>query len=42
MITSIYGRDQSTSFSKKIRAGKADVELSQEEKIALDKALLGE
>ncbi|MDO5755224.1 MAG: DUF4446 family protein [Tissierellia bacterium] len=39
IITSLYGRSQSTSFAKVIRQGKATVELSEYEKKALEIAL---
>lgn len=42
MITSIYGREQSTSFSKRIIKGEVESDISGEEKIALDNAILGE
>lgn len=39
MITSIYGRESSVSFSKEIEKGRAKANISDDEKIALDKAL---
>lgn len=39
MLTSIYGREQSTTFTKIIKQGKSSVELSKHEKEALDLAL---
>lgn len=42
MITSLYGREQSTSFGKYIRDGKSKIKLSDEEKHALNMALIGE
>lgn len=40
IITSIYGRDYTTSYAKAIKDGKTEYELSEEEKQAMDKALL--
>ena len=42
MITSIYGREQSTSFTKYIRDGKTNIKLSPEERAALKMAVNGE
>lgn len=42
MITSLYGREQSTSFAKYIRDGKSKIKLSDEEKQALKMAINGE
>ncbi len=39
MITSIYGRDSSVSFSKTVKNGTVKVNISDDEKIALNKAL---
>ncbi|WP_300409180.1 DUF4446 family protein [Lagierella sp.] len=39
MLTSIYGRDSSVTFSKRIERGKVTEEISQEEQIALERAL---
>ncbi len=39
MITSIYGRENSVSFSKKIEKGISKVDISDDEKIALNRAL---
>lgn len=42
MITSLYGREQSTSFAKYIRDGKSGIKFSDEEKQALKMAINGE
>ena len=42
MITSLYGREQSTAFAKYIRDGKTKIKISDEEKKALDMAINGE
>ncbi|WP_100065323.1 DUF4446 family protein [Miniphocaeibacter massiliensis] len=39
MITSIYGRENSLSFSKRIEKGIAKMDISDDEKIALNRAL---
>lgn len=39
MITSIYGRESSVSFSKTVKNGTVKVNISDDEKIALNKAL---
>lgn len=41
LLTSIFGEEQSSSFSKEIWNGKCGQKLSDDEKIALDKALSG-
>lgn len=41
IFTSIFGRSSSATYAKQIRKGKSSVELSEEEKIALGKAING-
>lgn len=42
VLTSIYGRERSVSFSKPIKNGKTNIPISPEEMLAIDRALKGE
>ena len=42
VLTSIYGREISVSFSKPIKNGKTNIPISPEEMLAIDRALNGE
>ena len=39
MLTSINARESSYNYTKHIQNGRADIEMSRDEQIALDKAL---
>lgn len=42
VLSSLYNRDDSVSYSKSLKNGKSKIPLSTEEKIAIDRALKGE